>query len=64
MTAADPGVRGVERPLRAEWDRIVCVTLILGARPVLNSAFISVRKDVGLRGAVDPELVMDVELSS
>lgn len=43
--AEEPGVRGVELPLRAERDRTVSV-------------------HVGLRGAVDPELVREVELSS
>lgn len=45
MMAVEPGVWGVEVPLRAERDRPDSV-------------------HVGLRGAVDPELVMEVELSS
>lgn len=62
--AVEPGVRGVEWPLRAERERTDSVTVMLGARPVLCSALISVRNDVGLRGAVEPELVIEVELSS
>lgn len=66
--AEEPGVRGVELPLRAERDRTVSVPDILpdilADLPVLCSALTSVRNDVGLRGAVDPELVREVELSS